>query len=270
VSQSAIAETLSVDLSNIFCLLQEGLLSKQNLASAAFTHPVAKGDAIEFNWIKLLQDYLPQRYQVERAFLVDSNGVRSEQQDIVIFDRQYSLFILNDGGQLFIPAESVYAVVEVKPELNRDYLIYAGKKAASVRALHRTSAPIQHIGGVNAPRQPFRIPAGIVAIRNGWAEAFGEPFQRALTDTAATQDHQIDFGCVLEGGGFSASYDSAGAPTVSHSEPSFAVMHFLLTLFRTLQSLGTVPAIDVSAYMKWLERKECLDECAVTAQNGAP
>ena len=30
-------------------------------------------------------------------------------------------------------------------------------------------------------------------------------------------------------------------------------MHFLLTVFHTLQQLATVPAIDVMAYAKWLD-----------------
>jgi hypothetical protein len=255
----------SIDLAELFCKLQDQLLAKQNLVRSAITHPGTKGDASEVNWLQLLRDYLPSRYQIEKAFLVDSKGTLSQQQDIVIFDRQYSPFILNESGALYVPAESVYAVIEAKQEFNRDHVIYAADKAASVRSLHRTSAAIQHAGGTYPPKKPFRIPAGIVTVSRGWKEAFGEPFIKVLKETAASEERQIDFGCVLDSGGFSVSYDASGEPTISHSDPSFAVMHFLLNLFRTLQFLGTVPAIDVLEYLEWLKKRECPEECPVVS-----
>jgi hypothetical protein len=249
----------SIDLADLFCKLQDQLLAKQNLVRSAIPHPGTKGDASEVNWLQLLRDYLPSRYQIEKAFLVDSVGTLSQQQDVVVFDRQYSPFILNESGALYVPAESVYAVIEVKQELNRDHVIYAADKAASVRSLHRTSTSIQHAGGTYPPKSPFRIPAGIVTVSCGWKDAFGEPFIKVLRETAASHERQIDFGCVLDSGGFSVSYNAAGEPTVSHSDASFAIMHFLLNLFRTLQFLGTVPAIDIVEYLRWLEQRECPD-----------
>ena len=109
--------------------------------------PVAKGDASEKAWLELLQTYLPERYQAETAHVVDSEGVFSEQIDIVVFDRQYSPFIFNYQGQKIIPAESVYAAFEAKQSIDADQVAYAQKKVASVRRLHRTSLPIPHAGG---------------------------------------------------------------------------------------------------------------------------
>ena len=53
-------------------------------------HPVAKGDATEDEWICLLKNHLPTRYQVDKATVIDSNGNQSEQIDVVIYDRQYT------------------------------------------------------------------------------------------------------------------------------------------------------------------------------------
>lgn len=141
--ETAPAHPQSIDLADLFCKLQEQLLAKQNLVRSAIQHPGTKGDASEVNWLQLLRDYLPSRYQIGKAFLVDSKGSLSQQQDIVVFDRQYSHFILNESGALYVPAESVYAVIEAKQDFNRDHVIYAADKAASVRSLHRTSAAIQ-------------------------------------------------------------------------------------------------------------------------------
>ncbi len=261
MSDSTETAPQSIDLADLFCKIQQQLLAKQNLVRSVIPHPGTKGDASELNWLQLLRDYLPGRYQIEKAFVVDSLGTLSQQQDIVIFDRQYSPFILNESGAFYVPAESVYAVIEVKQELNREHIIYAADKAASVRGLHRTSASIQHAGGTYSPKKPFRIPAGIVTISCGWKESFGDSFAKVLTETAASEERQIDFGCVLDSGGFNVSYDASGEPTVRCSDPSFSVMHFLLNLFRTLQFLGTVPAIDVGDYLKWLEMDSGADAC---------
>jgi hypothetical protein len=132
--------------------------------------------------------------------------------DLVIYDRQYSPLLFNQDGALYVPAESVYAVLEVKPELDKGTVEYAGKKAASVRALKRTSVPVPHAGGVFEPRKLFEILAGIVALESSWKPPFGD----SLLD-------------------------------VLHGSPLF------LRLLGRLQSLGTVPALDLTEYGRSLE-----------------
>ena len=58
----------------------------------------------------------PSDTKLRDGFLVDANGSISEQIDIVVFDRQYSPFLFNQDGCKYMPAESVYAVFEVKPD----------------------------------------------------------------------------------------------------------------------------------------------------------
>lgn len=102
-------------------------------------HEGEKGAASEEGWRQMLADYLPKRYCVAKAFVIDSLGQQSQQLDLVIHDRQFSPFWFNQDKALYIPAESVYAVFEVKQTLDKSTVRYAGKKAASVRNLHRTS-----------------------------------------------------------------------------------------------------------------------------------
>ena len=87
-------------------------------------------------------EYLPKRYAVDSAIVIDSNGKTSDQMDVVIYDPQYTPTLLDQHDHKYIPAEAVYAVMEVKPTVNKGYLDYAGKKAASVRRLNLTSAQI--------------------------------------------------------------------------------------------------------------------------------
>src|SRR5437763_1134303 len=83
-------------------------------AHDALVHPTTKGDASEQVWLRFFQQYLPKRYQAERAHVVDSKGAFSMQIDVLIFDRQYTPFIFDFHGQRVVPAESVYAVFEAK------------------------------------------------------------------------------------------------------------------------------------------------------------
>lgn len=63
---------------------------------------------------------------VDKATIIDSAGNQSEQIDLVIYDAQYSYLVFTQGNRKLIPAESVYAVFEVKQELNKAYIEYAG------------------------------------------------------------------------------------------------------------------------------------------------
>src|SRR6266540_7086056 len=127
-------------LQKLYMSLQEQLDSDLRIGQKVLTHPVSKGDSSEADWLNALRDHLPHRYQASKAFVIDSMGRKSEQIDIVIYDRQYTPILYNKNDQRLIPAESVYAVFEVRPTLNRKNILYAGKKAASVRRLFRTSA----------------------------------------------------------------------------------------------------------------------------------
>ncbi len=102
--------------------------------------------------MELLDTYLPKRYQVATAHIVDSKGVFSDQIDVVVFDRQYSPFIFRFQGKIIIPAESVYAVFEAKQAINAAQIAYAQDKVASVWRLHRTSLLNPYANGIYPPK----------------------------------------------------------------------------------------------------------------------
>ena len=80
-------------LSQLLTSLHDDIEQRLKIAHQSFAHPGTKGDASETVWRELLQNYLPNRYNATTAHVVDSNGVFSEQIDVVVFDRQYSPFI---------------------------------------------------------------------------------------------------------------------------------------------------------------------------------
>lgn len=232
------------DLTKAFEQLQRRLLSELGASDVAF-HPTAKGDNTELNWIAMLRGFLPQRYQVDRAFVVDVNGEVSDQLDVVIYDAQYSPLLFRHKGGLYIPAESVYASFESKPELSKAYVDYAASKVASVRRLERTSAPVIHAGGRFDAIAVKPIVGGILATRSAWTPAFGDPLRTALD--AHAQDELLDLGCAPADGAFAYSHagdDSNLETCVSEKALLFFAMH----LFRRLQQMGTVPAIDMDRW----------------------
>ena len=62
------------------------------------THPGARDEASEGDWLRVLNDHLPRWYQTDRAFVIDSRGNCSDQIDIVIYERQYSPFLYNQAN----------------------------------------------------------------------------------------------------------------------------------------------------------------------------
>lgn len=237
---------MSVDLPKLLRLHQGKLLADLELSREAFENAEAKGDATESHWRELIEGFLPKRYRATPAFVLDCDGKVSDFIDVVIHDRQYCPLLFEEGGQKYIPAESVYAALEVKQDLNKGHIDYAAVKGESVRRLRRTSVEIVHAGGTHGPRPLFDIITGILALDSEWSPPLGESFTAAISETAG-QDSRINLGCCLRHGAFVVAWDQEPAQITS-SEPDVSLMFFLMALFTQLQRLGTVPAIDLDAY----------------------
>jgi hypothetical protein len=213
-------------------------------------HPGTKGDASENVWLQLLQNYLPQRYQAATAHVVDSNGVFSEQIDVVVFDRQYSPFIFLYEGQTIVPAESVYAVFEAKQVVNANHITYAQDKVASVRRLHRTSLPIPYAEGTYPAKPLIPILGGLLTFESEWKPCFGEPLKKALAG-GNDASGRLDLGCVAAHGHFVFEPTKGDYDFTAEGKPATA---FLFKLISLLQFSGTVPMIDIQAYGQWLTK----------------
>jgi hypothetical protein len=248
---------MSNRLAEILDGLQARLEGELRGGRGALTHPSARGDASESDWIRVLNDHMPHRYRADKAFVVDCHGETSEQIDIVIYDRQYSPLLFNQSNQRYVPSESAYCALEVKQDLSREQIEYAGEKVASVRRLHRTCTPIQHAGGTYPVRPLPRILGGIVAYECRWSPPFGTPFRDALATLDA--DSELDIGCSLLQGAFEAKYSPGSPASVTVVQDGRALIQFFLRLLKQLQSLATAPAIDYEAYLTGLCSGNTLD-----------
>ncbi len=234
-------------LSAVYAGLQHRLQAALISSGSAVEHAGAKGDETEANWLALLKRHLPHRYQAETGFVMDAQGQQSDQIDIVVYDRQYTPELYNVAGQKLIPAEGVYAVLEVKQALNKGHIEYSGGKVSSVRRLKRSSAPIVHLGSEHEPRPLTPILGGILTTASDWTPPFGEPFTAGLG--ARPPEQRLDIGCVVNAGGFETLYDDDGALKIAISPPEHALAFFFLRFLHRLQRIGTVPAIDYDTYL---------------------
>lgn len=242
----------SVNLRELFNNMQNQMLATLELGRANIVHNGEMGEATENSWRKWLRDYLPRRYRVDKAFVVDCEGNTSDQIDVVIYDSQYSYFVFRHEQVIYVPAESVYAVIEIKQDLTKAHLEYAGEKAASVRALKRTSIDIPFAAGKYRPKPLHDILAGIITIESTWTDPLGDTLRKNIRTLQG--DNRLDFGCALKHGAFWVNYKPK--MKIIKSAMDEALMFFFLQLLMKLQSIGTVPAIDIGEYAKSLQSFE--------------
>lgn len=235
-------------LEALLSALHDDIERRLDRARKVFRHPTVKGDASENVWRDLLGSYLPKRYQVATAHVVDSTGAFSDQIDVVVFDRQYSPFVFHYEGQAIIPAESVYAAFEAKQTMNAAMIAYAQKKVATVRTLKRTSLPVPTVDGPKPPKPLHHIIGGILSFDSEWSPAFGEAFHGALAKVHG--DSRLEIGCCAAHGAF--WLDDGG--NYHLPQGGKAAAGFLLELIARLQTLATVPMIDVRSYAQWLAK----------------
>lgn len=254
-----------IKLKDLFAGLQKQVEARFSTNREFIKHPGSKGDSLENVWISWLREYLPNRYCVDKAFVIDSKGQLSHQLDLVIYDQHFTPFVFKQDGMSYIPAEGVYAVFEVKPEINKGYIEYAGEKIESVRRLFRTSTNIVDRGSVYDPRPLTKIIGGLLAIESTISKETVKGHLKSLKDLKS-----IDMGCGVTTGCFYVEHEGKEDPDIQDfnerinnyykervikhiefSKPEYSLVTFFLQLSRYLQqSIGSVAAIDLSTYAK--------------------
>jgi hypothetical protein len=262
-----------INIGELFNGLQNQMIAQLNTNREFILHPGSKGDSLENVWIEWLRKYLPNRYCVDKAIIIDSTGQLSHQIDLVIYDQQYTPFVFSQNGIHYIPAEGVYAVFEVKPDLQGfvekdSFIKYCGLKIESVRRLKRTSVKIINAGVECYARPLTKIIGGILASTNGFTHNNNNAIESHIKSLVGLQT--IEMGCAVDYGSFYVNYD--GQEDISNknlenricdyyinrkfekvifSDTQNSLVTFFLQLTRYLQqSIGTVAAIDLNAYAK--------------------
>jgi hypothetical protein len=262
-----------IDIADLFKGLQNQMVAQLNTNREFILHPGSKGDSLENVWIEWLRKYLPNRYCVDKAIVVDSNGELSDQLDLVIYDQHHTPFVFTQNGIIYIPAEGVYAVFEVKPDFQGrvgedNFFEYAGKKIESVRRLKRTSVSMINAGRKSEARPLTKIVGGILASTNSYTHTNNNTIESHLKSLKGLQT--IEMGCAVDYGSFFVNYKGEEDiknenfderifnyykqrtfKNLEFSPKENSLVTFFLQLTRYLQqSIGTVAAIDLNAYTK--------------------
>ncbi|MFN5848365.1 MAG: DUF6602 domain-containing protein [Chitinophagales bacterium] len=261
-----------VDLKQMFSGLQKQMSAQLNTNREYINHPGSKGDALENAWIEWLRKYLPNRYCVDKAIVIDHEGNTSQQLDIVIYDNWFTPFIFNQNGFCYIPAEGVYAVFEVKPDIqgnvgDKSYIDYAGEKIESVRVLKREAASFINGGKKIDPRPLTKIVGGILCSTNSFTPENNNTIEKHLKRLENLKS--IDLGCIADYGSFYVDYSPNQEIEIVGQEAYLefyrkrqfnklkfsAVEHSFVTFFMQLtrylqQAIGTIPAINLNKYLE--------------------
>lgn len=235
-------------LGELFLALHDRLACELGITRRTVKHNATMGAVSEDQWIKMLYEHLPKRYKVNRAFVIDSKGECSKQIDIVIHDRQYSPFVLNYGGALYVPAESVYAVFDVKQSMNAEEVKDTSEKVASVRTLHRTNVDFRSNRGTERKFEDPGILGGILTVNSDWSPPFGPSFTSAINSTS--KEGRLDLGCAAQHGMFEVRYAEPDSAPIDAQLTNAALALFVLRLIDRLRSMGTAPALDILEYAK--------------------
>ena len=268
-----------IDLRNLYISLQEQMQISLNLNRSFIEHPGSKGDATEQHWIDFLRTYLPDRYKVDKAIVIDSIGNVSEQMDIVIYDAMYTPFIFKQDGFMYIPAESVYAVFEVKQDV-KDHIEYAARKVESVRKLKRTSMQMVASGANMPARILTKIIGGILTTTSSFRG--NNEIEKKLKALRGYQT--LDLGCICDTSSFYVDYietepkdidptkgidknrkyievvyNSREVKDVRFSKKEVSLFTFFLQLVSYLKYIGTVPAININEYLSAIDEEIDVD-----------
>lgn len=208
----------------------------------SITHDPTMGDAVEDSWIALLRKYLPNRYCVAKAFAIDHEGKTTDQLDCLVYDAHFTPALFGKDRHLYVPAEAVYATFEIKQRVNAQHLRAAAIKAASLRSLQRTSAPIPWANGINPPKQPFFILAGLLAMNSDWKDGLGRTFKKQLARWKGNQ--QLDV-VLTASSGF---YDCFSNNLATIAEGEGSLIRGLFRLLHALRDRATVTAIEWDKY----------------------
>lgn len=259
-----------IPIADLFTGLQNQMVAQLNTNREFIEHPGSKGDALENAWIEWLRKYLPNRYSVDKVIVIDHKGNTSQQIDVVIYDNWFTPFIFSQNGFHYIPAEGVYAVFEVKPDISgytdgKTNIEYAGEKIESVRVLNRTSTGMIN-SGIQVPARPLtKIVGGILTSTKSGDRTNNDTLTKHTE--AQTNLRSIDIGCIADYGSFFVNYEHDSEikdygqekflefyskrvyKEMCFSKPEHSLVTFFMQLTRYLQqAIGTIPAIDLDKY----------------------
>lgn len=194
-------------LNKIFASNEAILTQKLEAIRAAFDHGGIKGAIVEEEFREFLRDILPGNIGVDTGQLVDCQGNRTKQLDIVCYDKAKTPKFFSAGGATLFPVECVYFVFEVKTVLTKQGLKQIQENMTSVKnlvpsAYYPNQGPLSHIKSFwGKTFETWQVIYGVLALEVKGADSVKSEFVKLQKDT---NDHSkaIDSMFVLNTGAF--------------------------------------------------------------------
>lgn len=115
-------------------LISKRLKSEAELVGVQAKHELYQDSAKETFIRVVLEQFLPDNFAVGTGRVIDSKGNKSNEQDIIIYRRDYPQLNLPGGSDIFL-LESVLATIQVKTKLIRKTFFEALDQCASMASL---------------------------------------------------------------------------------------------------------------------------------------
>jgi hypothetical protein len=126
-----------MDWEKLFQTSSSSMRSKFEEIRIAVEHRGLKGNANEQIVSEFLEKYLPSKIGFCTGEVIDSDGKRSKQIDVLAYDAATAPQFFQVGDIRILPVESVYAVFEVKAFLNKDEIKNAFNNMLAIKSLEK-------------------------------------------------------------------------------------------------------------------------------------
>lgn len=240
--------------------LQELANQAQSQIDKLMPHMGEKGRLAEEIIKNILIDILPDRFSIGTGVIISSDGLSSNQIDIIIYDRINNAPLLNQYSANVFPIECVYAFIEVKTTIDNNELLKSIKSINTIRKISRNKKFIKQIHVLSndkdlvtkfLPVTSTTAPRGyIVAFkRRGISNNF-DTFKNKIgkiCDQKSTHIHGI---CILKDDWFVGM--KANVPNKNSNNIVGFKNHSLANLYKAIlqqqQNFEVLPA-DIAAYL---------------------
>lgn len=128
-----------MDIAKLFDEISNKMKSDIDQARTTLPHAGMKGSAFEESLREFLRRHLPKSLDISTGIIIDSKGNASRQLDIIVSDSFKTPIFFKSGEIRVIPVECVYAVIEVKANLDEKVLLASYENMKSVRILEKAA-----------------------------------------------------------------------------------------------------------------------------------